>query len=93
MNREAFKAALARNFWLVLLLALTPLILADHPAWPLYWLYLMVSVYIWLNYRDEAAKTGNDEEAPYNWRDRLVATVVPSSAGHSPSGSLDCAKA
>lgn len=76
MNREAFKAALARNFWLVLLLALIPLVRADHPEWVLYWLYLLVGVFIWLNYRDEAAKTGSDEEAPYNWRDRLVATVV-----------------
>lgn len=76
MNREAFKTALARNYWLILLLALIPLTLADHPAWPLYWFYLMVGVYIWLDYRDEAAKTGSDEEAPYNWRDRLVATVV-----------------
>ena len=76
MNREALKEALARNFWLVLMLALVPLILADHPEWMLYWLYLMVSVYVWLSYREEAAKTGNEEESPYNWRDRLVATVL-----------------
>ena len=76
MNREAWKAALASNFWLILPLALIPLFRVDHPEWPLYWLYLLVAVYIWLNYRDEAAKTGGDEEAPYNWRDRLVATVL-----------------
>lgn len=76
MNREAWKAALASNFWLILLLALIPLFLVDHPEWFLYWMYLVVGVYVWLTYRDEAAKTDSEDEAPHGWRDRLVATVL-----------------
>lgn len=78
MNQRALKAALARYFWLILLVPVASMILHRVRGfdWLLYYPFLLLAVWIWLEYREESAKSSGDEEAPFRWRDRLVATVL-----------------
>lgn len=87
MNRRALRVALADNYWLVLLYVLVGVALSfgvnDDPDWGfVVFLSLVLATHIWLAYRDELAKTRDEQtRKALWWRDRWVATAVVVAGG------------
>ena len=93
MDRQAFRLALARNCWPVLGWVCGGVALSfhvDHHDWTpalsalVAFLSLSLAIYIWLDYREEAAKTrvANKKLRSTMWRrDRWIATAAQLGAG------------
>ena len=84
MNRHAFGVALASNCWLVLLFLACVVFGAlwlganDGSDWGfIAFLALGLATHIWLAYRDEIAKTRDEQTRKAMWwRDRWLATAL-----------------
>ena len=81
MNRPALRIALANNYWLVLAYVAIGALsfgINDDPHWVfIAFLTLVLATYIWLAYRDETAKTRDEQTRKAMWwRDRWLATAL-----------------
>ena len=87
MNRQALRIALANNHWLVLLCVLAGVALSfgvnDVRDWGfIAFLSLGFATNIWLAYRDEIAKTRDEQPRKAMWRrDRWIATALVVAGG------------
>ena len=87
MIRPALRIALANNYWLVLLYVLVcvalPFSVNDDSVWRfIVFLSLGLATNIWLAYRDELAKTRDEQTRKAMWwRDRWIATILVVAGG------------